>query len=218
MFFPLSSYSLQVLRRRVINSLCIIVTCAATGRVSVHRARAEAYAMSWLSFIASRLTVSIRACAAATSAIARLAREAVPRTPKHSHIQGLHRNFPQTYPAPFTGKSLTSKPLVQPEPFHSAHQWPICDFSAPKPANPHDTAVRDGVGAAGRLVPHELFCPHIADRAPQACGHKSSCGTRRPAAPPPYIERIFINLYQKNHISATGEHFGKALVVPVVCW
>ena len=128
------------------------------------------------------------------------------------------RHVPIETPAPFTGKSLTSKPLVQPEPFQSAHQWPICDFSAPKPANPHDTAVRDGVGAAGRLVPHELFCPHIADRAPQACGHKSSCGTRRPAAPPPYIERIFINLYQKNHISATGEHFGKALVVPVVCW
>ena len=44
-------------------------------------------------------------------------------------------------------------------------------ISAQKPANPHDTAVRDGVGAAGPLVPHELFCPHIADRAPHACGH-----------------------------------------------
>ena len=99
--------------------------------------------------------------------------DSAPLLPPTADTFLFRKNSPWTSCA-FTGKSLiTSKPLVQPEPFQSAHQWPICDFSAPKPANPHDTAVRDGVGAAGPLVLHELFCPHIADRAPHACGHKS---------------------------------------------
>ena len=75
-----------------------------------------------------------------------------------------------------------------------------------------------GGGAAGRLVPHVPASMRRSVRnmrAKELVRNERAGGAN--AIPNRGVMRIGRFLC-RNHISATGEHFGKALVVPVVCW